>query len=80
MKLFHQSTAGLKMNTTWGTPYAVWSFNTDIILNAIVYVSCAIHPILYFIVNPDYRTGLRVVWRELYCNKDPAQVLLCSTL
>merc|ERR1719414_1578309 len=73
MKLFHQSTAGLKFNPTWGTPYAAWTFNTDIILNAIIYVSCVLHPLLYFIVNPQYRSGLKIVWKEMYCNKDPVQ-------
>ena len=74
MKLFHQSAAGLKVNQAWGTPYAAWTFNTDIILNAMVYVSCVLHPLIYFLVNPEYRAGLKVVWRDLYCNKDPIQV------
>ena len=74
MKLFHQSPAGLKFNTSLGTPYAAWTFDKDIIINAIIYVSCVIHPIIYFTVNPEYRAGLRVVWRDMYCNKDPVQV------
>ena len=72
-RLFSQSVGGFRLNQNWNTPRGAYEFNTDIILSAIMYASCAIHPILYFLVNPDYRAGLKVVWRELYCNKDPAQ-------
>ncbi len=74
MKLFHQSSIGFKVNPTWGTPYANWTFETDIILNCLVYVACALHPIIYFALNPEYRTGLVNVWRTMACNQTPAQV------
>ena len=74
MKAF-QKTFGTKFNPTWGTPGGPqWTFNTDLILNAMIYVACVIHPIIYFSMNPEYRTGLRYAWKNLYCNKDPVQV------
>ena len=75
MKIF-QTVAGpyRGQHQTWGTPYAQWTVNTDVLLNALIYVACVIHPILYFAVNPEYRSGLVVAWKNLYCNKDPVQV------
>lgn len=75
MKLF-QSVAGPMrgQQQTWGTPYAAWTVNTDVVLNALIYVACVIHPIIYFSVNPEYRSGLVNAWKNLYCNKDPVQV------
>ena len=71
MKLFHQSSIGMKASTNWGTPYAVTNFETDIIICSIVFLACLLDPIMYFAINPDYRKGLKVVWQNLYCNKDP---------
>ena len=75
MKLF-QSFAGPMRGShqTWGTPYGVWTVNTDVLLYALVYVACVVHPIIYFVVNPEYRSGVVIAWRNLYCNKDPVQV------
>lgn len=58
MKLFHQSPAGMKVSPTWGTPYAVTAFETDITINSLIYVACVLNPIIYFAVNPDYRSEL----------------------
>ena len=75
MRLFHQSGYGFKVNQTWSTPYATWSFETDIILHCIIYVTVALHPILYFAINQEYRTGLVNVWKNLDCNQSAAQVI-----
>ena len=70
-------------NTAFGTKFkmvpvnshhAAWDVDTELILNAMVYIACIIHPIVYFVVNPDYRAGLANAWKNLYCNKDPVQV------
>ena len=74
MKLFHQSSYGFKANPTWGTPYGQWAFETDIILNCLIFVAPAIHPILYYVFSPEYRTGLSNVWKNLACNQTPAEV------
>jgi hypothetical protein len=39
-----------------------------------IYVACLLHPILYFALNPDYRTGLLQIWRTVCCNKEPLPV------
>ena len=75
MKLFQQSDIGFRTSgLRQGTPYMVTSFQTDMVISSIVYVACAIHPLLYFILNPLYRSGFGVVWNDLICNKDPVQV------
>lgn len=73
MRLFHQSSYGFKANPTWGTPYGYWTFETDIILNCIVFVAPALHPLIYFALNPDFRTSLVSAWKNLSCNQTPAQ-------
>ena len=73
MRLFHQSSYGFKANPTWGTPYAHWTFETDIILNCMIFVTVALHPIIYFVFSPEYRTGLSNVWKGLACNQTPAE-------
>ena len=62
------------ISQTWGTPYAAWTFETDIILNAMVYVTCALHPIIYFVLNPECRQGLVTMWKNLDCNQSSAEV------
>ncbi len=74
MRLFHQSSYGFKANPRWGTPYAYWTFETDIILNCIIYVAPALNPIVYFALNPEYRTGLVQMWRKMTCNQSPEEV------
>ena len=75
MKIF-QTVAGAMGNIrqTWGTPYAAYTVNTDVLINALIYCACVIHPMIYFAVNPEYRSGLVNAWKNLYCNKDPVQV------
>ena len=73
MKLFHKSGYGFKANSTWGTPYAHWTFETDIVLNCMIFVVAAIHPIIYFVFSAEYRTGLSNVWKGLACNQSPAE-------
>ena len=74
MKLFQTVAGPMRGNTMMGTAYAPYTFNTDILLNALIYIACVIHPILYFAINPEYRSGLVTAWKNLYCNKDPVQV------
>ena len=75
MKLFQTFAGPMRgSHQTWGTPYGVWTVNTDVLLYALIYVSCVVHPIIYFVVNPEYRSGVVIAWRNLYCNKDPVQV------
>jgi len=49
------------------------TMETKMILNVIVYVPCMIHPILFILINGEYRQGFRDMWRNLYCNKNQAQ-------
>ena len=44
------------------------------IINAIVYTACILDPLLYFVLNPDYRAAFKYAWTQLYCNKDPVEV------
>ena len=75
MKLFQTVAGPMRGNSpTWGTAYAPYTVNTDVLLNALIYIACVIHPILYFTINPEYRSGLVTAWKNLYCNKDPVQV------
>ena len=75
MRLFQQSDLGFRTGgARAGTPYYMMAFETQMIMSALVYVACLLHPILYFAVNPIYRQGLGMVWKNLYCNQDPAQV------
>lgn len=75
LNLFQQSDFGFRTSgLRQATPYMVTAFETEMIMNAIVYVACMIHPILYFAINPDYRAGLKVAWNDLSCNKDPVRV------
>ena len=75
MKLFQASDFGYKgAGGPFGTPYGYYNFETDIILNALVYVVCAVHPILYFSFSQEYRQGLVNMWRNLDCNQSSAEV------
>ena len=74
LSLLFQNKYGIRSGMRSGTPYGYYSFNTDIILNAIVYVACALHPIVYFAFNPEYRQGLVNMWRSLDCNQSSADV------
>jgi len=47
--------------------------SAQIVISAIVYLAPLIDPVLYFLLNPDYRHGLAYAWRQMYCNKDPAE-------
>lgn len=80
MKLFQQSSIGLRQDDRWGSPYAVNAFETDVTINCLVYLSILLHPIIYFSFNPDYRTGVKNMWKNLSCNKDPVAVIRCSQL
>ena len=70
MKLASQQ--GFRQDFRWNSPYATGAFETDITINCFIYVAILIHPLIYFVLNPDYRTGVRQVWKNLSCNKDPA--------
>ena len=57
--------------------------NQDIILECqrcnqmlptLVFVAPALHPIIYFAFNSEYRTGLTHAWKNLSCNQTPEQV------
>ena len=76
MKLFQASNFGLRGagGSPSGTPYGYYAFNTDIVLNALVYVVCAVHPIIYFSFSQEYRQGLASMWRNLDCNQSSAEV------
>ena len=80
MKLFDKS-FGPKFNPNMGTHSGgYWSFNQDMIFNAMIFVVPAIHPIIYFLLNQEYRTGLANAWKALACNQTPAQVSNHSAL
>ncbi len=55
-------------------PWAPMAFSTEMIISAIVYTACVLDPLLYFVLNPDYRAAFKYAWTELYCNKDPVEV------
>lgn len=61
---------GNKMDPYRGLDPRMGSPDTRIILDCLVYLPCLLHPLILIILNPDYRQGLRNVWRTLYCNKD----------
>jgi len=74
MKLFDKSSMGSRFSTPMGTPSAgYWSFEKDMILNCLVFVAPALHPIIYFAFNSEYRTGLTHAWKNLSCNQTPEQ-------
>ena len=75
IKLFDQSPMGSNFSPIMGTHSAgYWSFEKDMILNCMIFVAPALHPIIYFVLNPEYRTGLTNAWKALACNQTPAQV------
>ena len=75
IKLFDQSPMGSRHSPIMGTHSAgYWSFEKDMILNCMIFVAPALHPIIYFVLNPEYRTGLTNAWKALACNQTPAQV------
>ena len=75
MKLFQASDFGFKgAGGQWGTPHGYYNFETETILNALVYVVCAVHPIIYFSFSQEYRQGLVNMWRNLDCNQSSAEV------
>ena len=43
-------------------------------LPTLVFVAPALHPIIYFAFNSEYRTGLTHAWKNLSCNQTPEQV------
>ena len=43
-------------------------------LLTLVFVAPALHPIIYFAFNSEYRTGLTHAWKNLSCNQTPEQV------
>jgi len=45
---------------------------TEQTMFCLVYVPCMVHPLIYLILNPQYRAGLKIVWQTLYCNTDSA--------
>jgi len=49
------------------------SMGTKMTLNCLVYIPCMIHPILFILLNGEYRQGFRDMWHNLYCNKNQAQ-------
>jgi hypothetical protein len=74
MKIFQTVSGAMGNIRGFGTPYAPYTVNTDVLINAMIYIACVVHPIIYFAVNPEYRSGLVNAWKNLYCNKDPVQV------
>jgi len=54
-----------------GMPYT--SPETQLTLMSIVYTSCMVHPIMFFILAPEYRMGLKEMWKNLSCNKSHSQ-------
>ena len=71
MKLASGS-GGFRPSDRWNTAYATGGFQTDVTINCFIYVAVLVHPLIYFALNPDYRTGVRACWKNLACNKDPA--------
>lgn len=59
---------------TRGNPYnaGYTSLETQMTLDCFVYVPMLLHPILFLLLQPEYRAGFREMWRTLYCNKDAA--------
>jgi len=68
MQLSHTAGAGYQ-----GTTLVARDRNAQIVISAIVYLAPVVDPILYFLLNPDYRRGLVNAWRQMYCNLDPAE-------
>ena len=45
------------------------SLETQMLLDALVFVPILLHPIIFILFNPEYREGFRYMWNNLYCNK-----------
>ena len=45
---------------------------SEMILDCLVYLPCLLHPIILFILNPDYRQGFANVWKNV-CNSGGAE-------
>lgn len=71
MKMFSMQYGIRADNMNRGMPQM--AIETEMTLNCLVYVPCMIHPILFILINGEYRQGFRDMWRNLYCNKNQAQ-------
>ena len=60
---------GNKANYNRGD-YGQQNREAQTMVKCLVYLPCLLHPIILIILNPDYRQGLRNVWKKLYCNQD----------
>ena len=45
------------------------SLDTQMLLDALVFVPILLHPIIFILFNPEYREGFRYMWKNLYCSK-----------
>ena len=54
-----------------GMPYM--SLETQMLLDALVFVPILLHPIIFILFNPEYREGFRYMWKNLYCNKSGSE-------
>lgn len=66
MKMLTQITASRNdmhggINPQYRTP------ESEMILDCLVYLPCLLHPLILFILNPDYRQGFANVWKNV-CN------------
>eukprot|EP00092_Neocalanus_flemingeri_P067819 GFUD01082820.1.p1 GENE.GFUD01082820.1~~GFUD01082820.1.p1 ORF type:complete len:503 (+),score=74.45 GFUD01082820.1:149-1510(+) len=71
MKMFSMQFGTRGDNINRGMPQM--SMETQMTLDCLVYIPCMIHPILFILVNGEYRQGFRDMWRNLYCNRNQAQ-------
>ena len=54
-----------------GMPFT--SLETQMTLDALIFVPILLHPIIFILFNPEYREGFRIMWRNLYCNKSGSE-------
>ena len=50
-----------------------WSFTTDMTITCLVLLAPALHPIVYYAFNPEYRQGFKNIWKKGN-NQTPADV------
>eukprot|EP00096_Caligus_rogercresseyi_P010262 TRINITY_DN3679_c0_g1_i2.p1 TRINITY_DN3679_c0_g1~~TRINITY_DN3679_c0_g1_i2.p1 ORF type:complete len:588 (+),score=146.07 TRINITY_DN3679_c0_g1_i2:174-1937(+) len=67
--LFNQGRIGDRVDPQWSAHQSVVNFEKEMIFNALIYIAPAIHPILYFAINPLYRHCLKKTWKTFLCGK-----------
>ncbi|XP_040569771.1 uncharacterized protein [Lepeophtheirus salmonis] len=71
--LFNQGRIGDRMDPQWSSMQSNTNFEKEMIFNALIYIAPAIHPFVYFLMNPLYRDCLKKTWKAGLCSKDSTE-------